>query len=216
MSDGAIRRMTADEFLEWDLDSPDRPHELVNGIPMAMVGARRGHDRIVMNCAREIGIQLGDGPCQPFSEAVGVRIPRGNVRRPDLGVDCSPMDRQATAAGAPRLVIEVLSRSTRALDQVGKLDEYKTVESLDYILLIDPELPKVILWSRDHERVWQHTTMQDLDAAIEMPGLHLKLPLRDVYRGLSFRLGPRLVTDEESPLTGGLPPNQISGPDRTR
>jgi Uma2 family endonuclease len=207
MSEGAIRRMTADEFLEWDLDAPDGAHELVNGVPVAMVGARRGHDRIVMNCAREIGVQLGDGPCQPFSEAVGVKIPRGNVRRPDLGVDCAPLDAAATAAGEPRLVIEVLSRSTRALDQVGKLDEYKTVESLNYIALVDPELPKVMLWSRDEDRVWQHCTVAGLDGLLEMPTIGVTLSLAQVYRGLSFRPGPRLVKEGGSTSTPGSEPS---------
>ena len=196
MSEGAIRRMSPDEFLQWDLEAADHRHELVDGVPRAMVGARRGHDRIVMNCARDIGVQLLDSPCQPFSEAVAVVMPRGNVRRPDLGVDCAPLDPAATAAGEPRLVIEVLSRSTRALDQVGKLDEYKTVECLDYIVLIDPELPEVIVWSRNDERVWRHRPLRGLDAAIDMPTLRLTLRLADIYRGITFRPAPRLVTDQ--------------------
>jgi Uma2 family endonuclease len=189
-------------FLEWDLGHPDGPHELVDGVPVpkrwavfGMVGARGGHDRIVMNLAREIGVQLRGKSCQPFSEGLAVRIPAGNVRRPDLGVQCGPFDQRATAANDPRLVIEALSESTRAFDQARKLEEYKTVETLDYVLLVDPDVAEVILWSRDAARTWRHRIIEGLDAVVEMPALGVVVALADLYEGLTLKTVPRLVRE---------------------
>ena len=122
MSERAVHRMTADEFLEWDEFQTDR-HELVDGLPVAMAGAKRRHDQIVVNAIISIGVQLGSGRCRVFSDDTAVRIPAGNVRRPDVGIDCGVFDDNAAAADAPTVVIEVLSPTTREFDMFGKLDE---------------------------------------------------------------------------------------------
>jgi hypothetical protein len=44
----ALRRLSQDEFLEW-CQFQDANEELVDGVPVAMVGARRAHDRFVIN-----------------------------------------------------------------------------------------------------------------------------------------------------------------------
>ena len=187
--------MTLEAFESWQ-NTQDKWFEFVDGVPLGMVGARRNHDRIVMNAARDLGTQLRGRACQPFSEAVGVRIPGGNIRRPDLGVDCGLFDPQATSTATPSLVIEVLPPSTRGFDQARKLEEYKTIESLQYILLVDTEAPEVLLWQRAPGRSWQFSAVAGLDAVIVFPALDAALPLSALYEGLTFRAPPHLVQDE--------------------
>ena len=62
----AVRLMDPDSFLEWCTSQEDR-YELVGGVPVAMAGAKRGHDRIVMNTTLAVGNQSRGSPCQPFS-----------------------------------------------------------------------------------------------------------------------------------------------------
>jgi Uma2 family endonuclease len=206
MSEGAIRRMTADEFLEWDLTAPDCRHELVDGVPVpqhgwrpdaptAMTGANRRHDRVVMNTQLALGNRLRGSPCAPFSADVAIRIPNGQIRRPDVGVDCGEVDQGATFSDAPRLLVEVLSPSTRAFDRVRKLEEYKSLPSLAHILLIDPDGPKALLWSRDTDGLWTHVVLSGLEATAELTALGVSLPLADLYEGLTFQRSPRLVID---------------------
>ncbi len=185
MSQSAVRRMTAEEFLAWDLDQPDARHELIDGVPVAMTGARRRHDRIVVNALAELRARLRGSPCVPFTADTAVRIPNGNVRRPDIGVVCGPDDDDQTYV-APRLVIEVLSPTTRSFDRVRKLEEYKSSPTLDYVLLVDPDAPEVLLWSRDAARAWTSTVIEGIEAAIDLPALGIALPLGELYAGISF------------------------------
>jgi len=104
--------MSQDEFLEW-CQFQDTNYELVDGVPVAIVRARRAHDRAVVNAIRSLGNQLDGNPCQPFTDDSAVRIPNGNTRRPDVGVDCGQFAPDALAVGSPRLVLEVLSPTTR-------------------------------------------------------------------------------------------------------
>jgi len=86
MSERAAIRMSAEEFLDWSLRQSAR-YELVDGVPVAMAGAKRRHDHIVMNLHGILFNQLRGHRCRPFSTDTAVRIPAGNIRRPDAGID---------------------------------------------------------------------------------------------------------------------------------
>jgi Uma2 family endonuclease len=191
MSERAARAMSQDEFLDW-CQFQDVSYELVDGAPVAMVGASRAHDRVVVNALRVLGNQLDGKPCQPFTDDCAVRIPNGNTRRPDVGVDCGPFDPDALAVKSPRLVLEVLSPSTRTFDMFDKLDEYKTVAGLAHIILVDPDAPQVMHWWRDTEQTWLHARHDGLEATIVIPDLEVRLGMRDLYAGMTFRPRPRL------------------------
>ena len=187
-------RMDGDDFLTWCLDQ-EEDYELVDGVPVAMPGARQRHDQIVVNVIAELGNQLRGATCRPFSGNTAVRIPNGNIRRPDAGVDCGTFDDQAMAADQPVLVVEVLSPSTRAFDMLGKLEEYKTVPSLRHVLLVDPDEAQVLHWTRADDGVWTHHPHEGLDAAIGLAPPGVTLRLADLYEGLTFRPMPRLVLE---------------------
>jgi Uma2 family endonuclease len=117
-------------------------------------GASRRHDRITANVIRALGDRLRGQRCQPFANATFVKTRGENVRMPDLGVDCGPLDDDAAVAAEPRLLLEVMSPTTRTFDAFERLEEYKALESLDYLLLVDPDLPRVRVYRRDAERAW--------------------------------------------------------------
>jgi Uma2 family endonuclease len=195
MSERAIIPMPAEMFLEWALHQEQR-YELVDGIPVAMAGAKKAHDRIVANAHGMLYNQLRGQKCQNFTADIAVRIPAGNIRRPDVGIDRGAFDPDATTADVPFLVMEVLSTSTREFDMLRKLEEYKTVPSLGHIVLIDPETPQVFHWSRSPGQEWRYTLLEGIDAVIHVPEIDCTLDLAALYEGLTFRRLPRLVRDD--------------------
>jgi Uma2 family endonuclease len=192
MVEPARQRMSQEEFLRWILTQEIR-HELVDGEPVMMAGANRRHDRIASRTQRSLGNQLDGHKCQPFTSDTAIRIPAGNIRYPDLGVDCGPFDDHSMAASEPTLVVEILSSNTRAFDRTDKIEEYKTVESLDYILLVDPDFPQVRLYWRDDDRAWQTRRITGIEAVVALPRIGITLSLGDMYDGLEFRPRPMRV-----------------------
>lgn len=93
----------------------------------------------------------------------------------------------------PRVVLEVFSPSTRSLDQIGKLDEHKGVPSIEHIVLVDPDSPEVIAWSRNEDRSWSHEILRGLDAALALPAIGVEVRLADLYAGLAVQPRPRPV-----------------------
>ena len=94
MNEQAVPRMSADEFLEWCLYQEER-YELIDGVPQAITGARRVHDQITVNAIGMLFALLRGQRCRPFSPDTAVRIPAGNTRRPDAGIDCGTFNPQA-------------------------------------------------------------------------------------------------------------------------
>jgi Uma2 family endonuclease len=196
MSERAVTRMSAEEFLEWGLHQELR-YELVDGVPVAMAGAKRRHDRIVLNVHGILYNLLRGHECEVFTADTAVRIPVGNIRRPDAGIDCGIADDDATSADAPFLVLEVLSPSTRDFDMFGKLEEYKTVPTLAHIVIVDPDTPQIFHWSRSQNEPWRHELLEGLEAVIQLPEVEGMMDLASIYEGLTFRPLPRLVREDD-------------------
>ena len=106
MSNAAhVKPMTYEEFDEWHQAQVER-YELVDGYPQLkftcwdgarmMTGASNGHSLIAGNVYAACRAGLRGKPCRAFVADGKVRIPRGNVRYPDVSIDCGVFDRKAT------------------------------------------------------------------------------------------------------------------------
>ena len=183
------------EFFAWQEKQPAR-YELVDGYPLRMMaGARNQHDLIVVNVLASLRSQLRGGGCRPFTGDSSVETTPGQIRRPDVGVDCGKWDPDAMVADKPRVVVEVLSPTTRDFDTFGKLDEYKRIASLEWILLIEPNAPEVTLWTRDSSGNWASALHEGLETAIDLPGVGVNLSFATIYQEVAFPAVPRLVPD---------------------
>jgi Uma2 family endonuclease len=200
MNESARRRLTVDEFYAWVSERQDGKYELVDGEPVMMAGANRRHDRIAANALWIFGNHSDGHQCQPFTSDTYIRIPSGNRRQADMGVDCGNPEDESLEADDPKFVLEILSPTTRAFDRNDKLEEYKTVESIEHILLVDPDYPQVRLYTRDASRAWTSRRVTGLDTVVEIPMFGMSLRLADLYARLDFRPQPMLV-DLENPAS---------------
>ncbi|MDP4022149.1 Uma2 family endonuclease [Methylobacterium sp. NEAU 140] len=205
MLDRKPEPMSVAAFFAWAETQAER-YELVGGVPVRMMaGARNVHDDIVVNLLALLRGALRGSGCRPFTGDGSVETLPGQIRRPDVGVDCGARDPAAMQAAEPRLVVEVLSPTTRDFDAFAKLAEYKTVASLTHILLVEPNAAEIRLWSRGADGAWAEARVAGLDAAVALPGLGLSLPLAEIYDGVSFPARPRLVAHDpaDDPAANG-------------
>jgi Uma2 family endonuclease len=191
MQPSAVQTITPERFFAW-VAARDGRFELVEGEVVMMAGAGRRHDSIVVNLTSVVHPQIRGGPCQTFTSDTYVAT-SPSTRRMALGVDCGKPADDSLIADRPALVIEVLSPTTGGFDVTVKLAEYQSLPSMQYVLLVDTEMPTVHLYLRDEDGRWEDRIVRGLDAAIELPKLHLVLKLAEIYDGLQFRERPRLV-----------------------
>lgn len=198
MKTSPAAKVSAEQFLAWVAGQEQR-YELVEGEVVAMAGAGRRYDAIVVNLTAAVHAQVRGGPCQTFTSDTYVATSPTTRRMADLGVDCGKPDDSALVAERPTLLVEVLSPTTSGFDVTVKLAEYQTLPSLDYILFVDTEMPNAHLYVRGDDRQWTNQVFKGFDAAIELPTLQVRLTLAEIYDGLQFRDRPRLVSDAGPP-----------------
>lgn len=128
----AEKRYTYRDLLSWE---EDVRFELYDGYPMALASPSDVHQEISGKIFLQISSYLQGKPCKVYFAPLDVRIferdgdlPRdvNTVLQPDLLVVCDPkkVDRRRVH-GAPDLVIEILSDSTRRLDLLIKFNIYQ-------------------------------------------------------------------------------------------
>ena len=192
MAERLQKRMTVEEFFEWQL-SQDRNYELVDGVPVltvkAMTGATSRHDTVTVNAIGTLFQQLRGKPCRPRTSDQSLLTFRG-TRRPDISVECGRPHDKSMAVDEPRVVIEILSPSTTRYDRFQKLEEYKQVAAIRVILLVDTEAPRVTVWRRGADSSWAYVEEAGLDAVIDLAEIEAALPLAELYRDLEFETEP--------------------------
>ena len=121
------KHYTYADYLQW----PDETrYELIDGEAFLMSPAPLvEHQEIAGEVFRQLANQLDGKPCRPYIAPVDVRLPRADeadaaidtVVQPDVLVVCDPgkVDRRGVR-GAPDWLLEVLSPSTAAHDQIAK------------------------------------------------------------------------------------------------
>ncbi len=188
MTNVALAHMDSDAFLEWCLDQ-DGKWELIAGVPVqvdidpttGMAGATRNHDTVTINIIAGVGRRLRGGPCRPHTADLASRMTAGNVRRPDVSIDCSRGRPNDLTTAEPTVFFEVLSPSTRSYDFIVKAEEYRHLPTLRHFVLVDPGRAKANVFTRLQDGSWVSHEAIGLEATIELPAVGLSLPLSELY-----------------------------------
>lgn len=80
---------------------------------------------------------------------------RATLKRP------FPLSDSATYLKAPRIVVEILSRSTRAYDLVEKRATYRGLSSLAAYVIVHTDMLRVEVDSRNHDGTWTTEAFDD-------------------------------------------------------
>lgn len=181
----AFEPMSIAEFFAYRGEEGVR-YELVDGVLVrAMTGASQRHDLVLVNILAGLHSKLRGSLCRASTDDLAVVIPNGNVRRPDVSVSCGRLDDRAQKVTDPRMVVEVLSPSTRGIDLVRELEEYKSVPGLAYILLVEPDVPHVLLWRREGAG-GALEEVQGLDGGFDLPEIAASLSMAELFERLTF------------------------------
>lgn len=175
--------MNWEEYMVFEEQSPYR-HEYVNGTVYAMSGGSLAHNRIAQKLVMAFSAHLRGGPCEPFFLEAKLEIRAGNdkiVYYPDVMVSCRPEDRTDQLVRNPRLVVEILSKSTQHIDRREKAMTYQRVEAIEEYVLIAQNQPRIIVHRRAEG--WSPMLLSGMDARIEFRSIGLEMRLAQIYEG---------------------------------
>lgn len=189
MSERALRQMNVEEFLRWE-DGTDTRYELVGGFPLAMAPPAEAHRILAMRLAAWIdGGLAGRRPCNAQVEAGIIRPDRADSYFvADIAVTCSPHERGRQAIKEPILIVEILSPSTERHDRLTKVPAYRSIDSVEEILLIDAESEYAEILRREGGQ-WITILVRGPDAVIRLASVDLAVGMADLYDGIELDPG---------------------------
>lgn len=174
---------TIDDYLAWEAGQAER-HEYLQGEVYAMTGARDAHNTIAGNIFVQLRETLRGGPCRVYIADMKLRLDAADaVFYPDLMVTCDPRDRTAETDSFkrhPRRLVEVLSESTAASDCGRKYELYRTIETLEEVMLVEQDRRHADLFRREADGRW---VLESCGPAgeVRLASLGLNLTLDRVY-----------------------------------
>ena len=168
--------ISVEDYLTDEL-ARDIKHELVDGAIYAMAGTSANHERIVNNVMRRFGNHLDVSPCEPFSSDMKVKV---GLRffYPDVLVDCSFDESKPYYTESPTIIVEVLSKTTRRMDETIKLMSYINIPSLQEYVLIEQDFVDIEVVRRSEGWQPRHYFLGD---QVNFESINLMLPVEEIY-----------------------------------
>ena len=182
----ALRRaMTQEEFFAW-AERRDGRYWFDGFQPVAMVGGTNNHGTIADNIRAELRQRLRGGPCRVGGpDGGGVETVGKRVRYPEAVVTCSRLVGTSRKVPDPVIVFEVVSQSTRRVDEVFKLREYHAVPSIRRYVLAEQTGMAVTVHSRQDGEAWRTVVAGEGDTLL-LPEVGIQLPVAAIYDGVVF------------------------------
>ena len=178
--------ITPEEYLERDRAAEFKSEYLCGRI-YSMAGTSYRHWIIVGNLIGEL-MQAFKGTRCTAGGDLRVRIADDHYVYPDIVVVCDDAkladDHKDTLLN-PRLVIEVLSKSTEAYDRGYKAAQYRHLESLNEYVFVSQNEPHVEIFRRRPEG-WILTGQSGLDGVCRLESIERDLRLSDIYEKVTF------------------------------
>lgn len=131
--------------------------EIIDGQIFFFASPKVVHQQLVMNLAYNLKhyVEKNRGECLTLISPLAVRLDENNKTevQPDIMVLCDlEKVREDAVYGAPDLVIEIVSKSTKHRDYGLKMLKYRTAGVREY-WIVDPEKEVVLVyWFEDEEQ----------------------------------------------------------------
>lgn len=167
--------MSEEDYLRTEAEREIK-HEYIDGYLYAMAGVKKNHARITANIDRAFGRYLHGKPCESFASEVKVKI-GSKFFYPDVMVVCED-NKQDYYTETPIIIVEVLSKSTRRLDETVKKWAYQNIPTLQEYVLIEQDFVDVEVCRRSQAWVSNHYFLGD---SVYFEAIGLEVSVADIY-----------------------------------
>lgn len=182
------KKYTPAEYLALE-EKAERRSEYWNGEVVAMAGGNINHQQIVSNLTVAVSNKVR-GRCRVFPSEMKVWVKRRDkFFYPDLTVICGQphfyKNRRDTIDN-PRMIVEVLSKSTAGFDRAEKFLSYQTLESLHEYVLISQEKATVEQHIKREDGNWIYQATIGTESKVVFPSVEAAIGLDEIYDLVEF------------------------------
>ena len=173
---------TPEEYLELERHNPYK-HEYQRGLVYAMSGAKKFHVQITNNFNVLLANHLADLPCSVYVADMKVKIETAHCYYyPDISVTCDKQDIETNNDFilAPKLIIEVLSKSTEQFDRTDKFADYQQIPELQEYVLVSPDQVQVECYRKQPSGEWLSQRYERGDT-VAITSIEFQCPIEPIY-----------------------------------
>ena len=177
--------MTPTEFLAWEREQPVR-HHYVRGEVFDMAGGSPRHNALGAEVLSALAARLKGGPCRSFSADQKIGLADDVFVYADASVICGPIQLRPNTKDValnPRVVVEVISKSTEAYDRGEKLFGYLALASVQHVLLVSQTHPQIAVYTRAADGTVRFELF-GAGATVALVDLKLAFAIDDIYAGI--------------------------------
>lgn len=180
----AAKPITVEEYLAIDEKSKIR-HEYMDGEVFAMDGATRKHSKISSNIGIELGFKLKGKGCEVHFGDLRVKARAKHYVYGDVTIFCGEPEletyKETEILLNPKIVFEVLSKSTEARDRGDKAQDYRRLPSLTDYVLVSQKRMLVEHFVRQDDNTWKFFEYTQSDEKLVLTSIDCELALADNY-----------------------------------
>ena len=140
-------------------------------------------------CRWNLSVLLGNllkgKPCQPYGSNMRIHIPQNTLYTyPDISIICGDIitaDEDENSATAPKIIIEILSASTKTYDRGDKFKLYRDIPTLREYIMVDSESIFVESFSINLQNLWELQEYKQITDLLNIKSIEAKIPLSEIY-----------------------------------
>ena len=178
--------ITVEEYLAAE-DQAAEKHEYVAGNSYQLALRTVSHSVVATNLIGVLGTQLRGHRCRPHTSDLKLRIRLADHTRfyyPDAQVVCRSSPAGAVFQDEPTVVFEVVSESTRRIDEQEKRTAYLSIPTLNAYVLIEQDRPAATVWRRT-EQGFVREDYAGAEAVIRFDDITVCITLGELREGLA-------------------------------
>ncbi len=183
--------VTTEEYLKAERINEVK-HEYVDGYLYAMASASPNHGRIAANLMRCFGVHLHNTSCEPFCADLMLKTATGNCRYPDVLVTCdNEFIDEGRVTQTSVIIVEIISRSTRKIDESAKKLEYINIPTLKEYVLIEQDIAAVRVlrksddWRTSSYFLGDEVYFESIDLTLSVEAIYYRVENKDIAEFLA-------------------------------
>ncbi|NES21200.1 MAG: Uma2 family endonuclease [Symploca sp. SIO3E6] len=189
---------STEEYLALE-EEADYKSEYIDGEIFPMAGGSTNHNQIALNFSTELNFAFKKLDYRVFMSDVRLWIPQWRIYTyPDVMIVAGEPEyhnNRTDTITNPKIIIEVLSPSTKGYDRSKKFEKYRTIPTFEEYLLIDQKRIYIEHFSKMDHKSWSfrdyHESEQGVTPniepkAISLSSVSLEISLADIYNKVDF------------------------------
>ncbi|MGG6264487.1 Uma2 family endonuclease [Leptolyngbya sp. AN03gr2] len=188
------KHYTPEEYLTLE-EQAEFKSEYHDGEIIPMTGGSLNHNEIITNFWA-LKTQLRRQGFRFFSSDVRLWLPQ--YRRfvyPDVMViEGEPVlyQNRVDTVLNPKLIVEVLSKSTQDYDMTDKFRYYRSIPGLQEYILVNQYLVEVQQYTKTDQGFWIYRSYESIDELLKFGTIEAELKLTEIYAGISLDPEPNM------------------------